>query len=304
MASSALQAATAGVAFQRESGVSGCRPASVKVPISCSTMVRRSISVAKNSMRVTAAVATGEGSTAQFAKEMERVSAKEALLFAIKDAGGINALTAGNGNAAGWIDVSEKVLALERLNPTPRPTSSPLLEGAWEFVWASARSPALQAAKVLIKRFPKEVASLDSLILEILQGGAEATASLKLLSSVETTFTLTTRLVAEGPLRLREEYVSGVLALPVASEGPLKGAYDAFLSAAASLPESFKEALAGGLRLPLTGYFERQLLISYLDDEMLVSRDQTGVVDVLLRAMLPTIGAEVDTVAVLEEYES
>eukprot|EP00271_Cylindrocystis_brebissonii_P012129 TRINITY_DN30248_c0_g1_i1.p1 TRINITY_DN30248_c0_g1~~TRINITY_DN30248_c0_g1_i1.p1 ORF type:complete len:319 (-),score=59.72 TRINITY_DN30248_c0_g1_i1:678-1634(-) len=257
---------------------------------------------------VISAVAVGEGSPAQFAKEMERVSAKEALLLAIKDAGGVNALTSGEGNKAGRIDVSEKVLALERLNPTPRPTTSAFLEGAWEFVWASARSPALRLAKIVIQRFPKEVASLDSLVLEILPGGAEATASVKVLNSVETTFTLTTKLIAEGPLRLKEEYVEGLLAPPVIPEdslpGPIKSVYESLVSAAAGLPESVKDVLSGGLKVPLSGYFERQLLISYLDDEIMVARDSSGVPDVLLRTALPLIGADVDTPAILEEYVS
>ena len=41
----------------------------------------------------------------------------------IKDAGGANALATGSGNSAAKIEVSEKLVALERLNPTPRPTT-------------------------------------------------------------------------------------------------------------------------------------------------------------------------------------
>ena len=45
------------------------------------------------------------------------------LMLKIKDAGGLDALSRGEGNAAIKIDVSEKILALEKLNPTPRPTT-------------------------------------------------------------------------------------------------------------------------------------------------------------------------------------
>lgn len=259
---------------------------------------------------VKAAVATGEGSTTQFAKEMERVSAKEALLIAIKDAGGVEALSSGTGNVSAKIDVSEKVLALERLNPTPRPTTSPLLEGIWEFVWAGARSPGLAAARTLLKRLPEQVASLSSLTVEILPGGTKATAALKLLGSVETSFTLTTKLAVEGPLRLKEEYSEGVLATPVVPEGsvpaPLKGAFDQLTAAAANLPDVVKETLVNGLKLPLAGSFERQLLISYLDDEILVARDQSGMPDVLVRsvALGPDPGLEPVYVETIAEYES
>ena len=41
----------------------------------------------------------------------------------IEDAGGVDALSNGAGNRSARIEVSEKVLALERLNPTPRPTT-------------------------------------------------------------------------------------------------------------------------------------------------------------------------------------
>jgi len=41
----------------------------------------------------------------------------------IADAGGVEALTSGRDDAAARINVSEKLLVLERLNPTPRPTT-------------------------------------------------------------------------------------------------------------------------------------------------------------------------------------
>jgi hypothetical protein len=41
----------------------------------------------------------------------------------IEDAGGVEALTSGREDAAARINVSEKLLVLERLNPTPRPTT-------------------------------------------------------------------------------------------------------------------------------------------------------------------------------------
>jgi hypothetical protein len=41
----------------------------------------------------------------------------------IADAGGVDALVSGNEDKVGRITVGEKLLVLERLNPTPRPTT-------------------------------------------------------------------------------------------------------------------------------------------------------------------------------------
>eukprot|EP00850_Spirogloea_muscicola_P002734 SM000010S04372 [mRNA] locus=s10:1231069:1233233:+ [translate_table: standard] len=224
---------------------------------------------------------------------MERVAAKEGLLLAIQDAGGVEALAAGRGTDAGRLVVAEKILALERLNPTPRPTTSPLLEGLWDFQWAGATSPGVRAARILLQRFPSPLAKIDSLTLEILGGGTKATAALKFFDSVEATFTLTTRLTVEGPLKLKEEYVEGLLSSPNVRQADipagLKGLYDQLYSAAQQLPPSVRESLSRGVRLPLNNFFSRGVLVSYLDDEILVARDQYGVPDVLRRSLIPAI---------------
>eukprot|EP00850_Spirogloea_muscicola_P019421 SM000190S04857 [mRNA] locus=s190:33105:35284:- [translate_table: standard] len=196
---------------------------------------------------------------------MERVAAKEGLLLAIQDAGGVESLAAGRGTDAGRLVVAEKILALERLNPTPRPTT----------------------------RFPSPLAKIDSLTLEILGGGTKATAALKFFDSVEATFTLTTRLTVKGPLKLKEEYVEGLLSSPNVRQADipagLKGLYDQLYSAAQQLPPSVRESLSRGVRLPLNNFFSRGVLVSYLDDEILVARDQYGVPDVLRRSLIPAI---------------
>ncbi|CAI5987418.1 unnamed protein product [Closterium sp. NIES-65] len=208
------------------------------------------------------------------AKEMERVAAKEALLLAVKDAGGAEALSTGKGNAAGKIEVSEKLLQLERLNPTPRPTTSPLLEGTWDIVWAATRNPGVIATRVLLKRFPTQVASLESLQVQILEGSTKVTAGLKFLTAAETSITVSTRLAVEGPVRIKEEYAEAVVATPVVPDGSipsaLKGVFDQLASASQSLPAALKDSLSSGLKLPLSGRYQRELIISYLDDEILV----------------------------------
>lgn len=219
-------------------------------------------------------VASSGNQTPLSAKELERDAAKEALLLAIADAGGVDALVSGNEDKVGRITVGEKLLVLERLNPTPRPTTSPLLEGLWEFKWAGARSPGVIAARTLLRRFPSVLATIKSINIIILDGTTKATASLKLFNTVETSVTLSTKLIAEGPTRLKEEYVEGVLASPSVLESDipsqLKGAFGQLVAAVERLPNTVKEVLAGGVKVPLTGTYERLLLISYLDEEILV----------------------------------
>lgn len=250
------------------------------------------------------AAASSEFQSTFTAKELERDAAKEALLLAIADAGGVEALASEREDATARITVNEKLLALERLNPTPRPTTSPLLEGSWEFKWAAARSPALVAARTLIKRFPATLASLGSLNIIILDGTTKATATLKLLGSVESVFTLSTKITAEGPTRLKEEYVEGILSSPNVSEVPsqLKGFYDQLVATVDRLPAAVKDVVNNGIKVPLTGRYERQILISYLDEEILVARDESGVPDVLYKIQ-PAVTV-VEPVTVVPEYLS
>lgn len=222
-----------------------------------------------------------------YAKEMERVAAKEALLFAIKDAGGDNVLSPATANASARIDVNERIVSLERLNPTPRPTTSPLLEGLWQFKWIGAGSPGQIAARILLQRFPSAFVTLSELNILILDGSAKATASLKVFNTIISSVTLTSKLSVEGPLRLKEEYVEGILSSPTVQEGSVpvqvQNAYEQFLNAIQRLPEAVKETISNGVKVSLAGTFERQLLISYLDDEILVARDGSGVPEVLVR---------------------
>ncbi|KAI8558913.1 hypothetical protein RHMOL_Rhmol04G0133000 [Rhododendron molle] len=75
--------------------------------------------------RVMVQQAAVQGASAAYAKEMERLSAKESLLLAFKDAGGFEALVTGKTTDMQRIDVNERIIGLERLNPSPRPTTYP-----------------------------------------------------------------------------------------------------------------------------------------------------------------------------------
>nr|AFN53640.1 putative RE-encoding protein [Linum usitatissimum] len=140
----------------------------VRLRMSCRAMVQQTV----------------QGAPAAYAKEMERLSAKESLLLAFKDAGGFEALVTGKTTEVQKIDVNERITGLERLNPTPRPTTSPYLEGRWNFEWFGAGSPGLFAAKLLFQRFPSDLANLSNMDVVIKEGKAKATANMKLFYSV------------------------------------------------------------------------------------------------------------------------
>ncbi|RWW29937.1 hypothetical protein GW17_00005515 [Ensete ventricosum] len=214
---------------------------------------------------------TFQGPSAAYAREMERLSAKESLLLAFKDAGGFQSLISGQTTELQRIDVNERIVSLERLNPTARPTTY-----------------------------------------------------------IESKFLLTTKLSLEGPSRMKEEYVEGTLETPTVSQEAvpeqLKGAVGQANSALQQLPAPIKDAFANGLKIPLSNYssicirytdmprlyahsvficsgtFERMFMISYLDEEILITRDSAGAPDVLTR--LEGSPASSATDPMVSEYES
>ncbi|XP_062112211.1 probable plastid-lipid-associated protein 13, chloroplastic [Humulus lupulus] len=244
------------------------------------------------------------GAPAAYAKEMERLSAKESLLLAFKDSGGFEALVSGKTSDLQRIDVNERITGLERLNPTPRPTTSPFLEGRWSFEWFGSGSPGLFAAKFIFERFPSNLANLSKMDMVIKDGYARVTANMRVLNSIETKFTLSTKLTVEGPLRMREEYAEGVFETPKVIEETVPEQFKGALGQAANtiqqLPVPVRDAFTSGLRVPLSGTFQRLFMISYLDDEILITRDTSGVPEVLTRLDVPS-SPLADT---MTEYES
>ncbi|KAI9077286.1 hypothetical protein K1719_040730 [Acacia pycnantha] len=228
-----------------------------------------------------------QGAPAAYAKEMERLSAKESLLIAFKDAGGFEALFTGKTSDMQKIDVTERITSLERLNPTPRPTTSPVLEGRWNFEWFGSERPGLFAARFIFENFPSSLATLSKMDAFIKDGNARITANMRLLNSVESKIILSTKLSVEGPLRLKEEYVEGILETPTVIEESvpeqLKGALGQATNAVQQLPVPIRDAVNSGLKIPLSGSFQRLFMISYLDDEILIIRDTAGMPEVLTR---------------------
>ncbi|KAL4198120.1 hypothetical protein AMTRI_Chr03g138620 [Amborella trichopoda] len=210
-------------------------------------------------------------------REMERLAAKEALILAFQNSGGYKALVAGKITNEQKIDVTERISSLERLNPTPRPTSI----------------------------IPSDLASLSELDALIKDGFGYATAYLKFLNSIESKVTVKTKFTVEGPIRLREEYVEGLLEPPSVGEQAipeqLKGAYGQASGTLQRLPDSIKDAVSNGLKIPLSGTFQRMIMVSYLDEEILILRNVNGEPEVLSRQDAPLSPISPDRI---EEDES
>eukprot|EP00268_Persea_americana_P035636 TRINITY_DN35124_c0_g1_i1.p1 TRINITY_DN35124_c0_g1~~TRINITY_DN35124_c0_g1_i1.p1 ORF type:complete len:144 (+),score=33.18 TRINITY_DN35124_c0_g1_i1:497-928(+) len=143
---------------------------------------------------------------------------------------------------------------------------------------------------------------MDVLVKE---GYAKATANLKIFNSIESKFILTTKLSVEGPLRMKEEYIEGVLETPTISEAAvpeqLKGALGQAANSLQQLPPLVKDAVGNGLKIPLSGTFQRMFMISYLDEEILIIRDTAGVPDVLTKLEGSVIPVDAEPIT---EYES
>ncbi|KAK4800524.1 hypothetical protein SAY86_021011 [Trapa natans] len=246
-----------------------------------------------------------QGAPAAYAKEMERLSAKESLLLAVssKYSGGFEALVTGKTTDMQRIDVNEMIIGLERLTPTPRPTTSPFLEGRWNFEWFGSGNPGLLAARLIFERLPPTLANLSKMDVVIKDGYTNITANMKLLNMVESNFELLTKFSVEGPMRMKEEYVEGTFGTPTIIEetipDQLKGALGQATGAIQQLPLPIRDAISSGLKIPLSGTFQRLFMISYLDEEILIIRNTDGVAEVLTRLDVPS--TLVDSVT---DYES
>ncbi|OAY43124.1 probable plastid-lipid-associated protein 13, chloroplastic [Manihot esculenta] len=226
------------------------------------------------------------GSSPTFHQDMERISAKESLLSAFKEFGSFEGLVSGKATDLQRIEVNEKIINLERHNPTPKPTTSPYLEGHWNLEWFGSGSPGFCGARFLLEKLPSQLANLSQLDVLIKDAKTRITPRMKLLSSIEIKCVVLSNLSVEGPLRMKEEYVEAILEMPTIAEKDIpehvKGAVDRAASAVQHVPVHVTEALPNGLKVPLPG-FQRLFMISYLDEDILILRDISGEQEVLTR---------------------
>jgi len=169
-------------------------------------------------------------------------------------------------------------LRLETLNPTEEPAFSKLLEGDWEFKFVGSmakgilESPTREIALLLYaggytpgrfsldiaSRLPKNVVEIKSLALSIKPQAPTGMvkATFKLPGERDAEISLTTNVEPESDFTMSETYKS----LTVAGR-------------------SFE--------LPSQLQSKRRFYIRYLDDDLLVVRDDTGVADVLTKIAVP-----------------
>ena len=152
--------------------------------------------------------------------------------------------------------VNELLLRLEALNPTPMPAYSPLLNGAWEFLWTGGISPGILGLQLAsrLSSYASGAVEVGETVLTIsrAQPRVEVKTSIKVFGR-ENAITIRTKLEPASELRLDETYT---------------------------------EASMGSLRVPFPDQeqiFRRPLFVSYLDDDLLVVRDGFGAPDVLVR---------------------
>mmetsp|Transcript_10694 Transcript_10694/g.32901 ORF Transcript_10694/g.32901 Transcript_10694/m.32901 type:complete len:268 (+) Transcript_10694:77-880(+) len=182
--------------------------------------------------------------------------------------------------------VSELVVQLESTNPTADPATSPLLNGVWDVafqgyapgplpsptrplalaLYAGGFTPGiagLAAARLLPDSFA-DVGALEVAITRD-QPRVTATSSISFAGLGAQEFKVATTLEAETGLRLKETYAS-------------------------------LTAFGRDVDVPANLRYSRKLFVTYLDEDLLITRDESGVPDVLLRkggvegAMLPDEG--------------
>lgn len=199
-------------------------------------------------------------------------SLKESLLSAI----GFETLSSMPSESR-QMELNEKILALSSSNPTTEPTSSEMLNGKWDVIFAGSPamgitdSPTRQIALALyatplspsviaqgLAKLPFNLASLGDLAItispaEMGQPRVTAETSITLMGGTSQPVVIRSNLQSETGVALREEFMD----------------VEAF---------GQKNDLPGPLAL------SRSLYVAYLDEDLLILRDDTGLPSVLRRA--------------------
>ena len=174
-------------------------------------------------------------------------------------------------------EINEVLLKLEALNPTPQPATSPLLNGVWELNYAglysskgSLRSPTRQLALFLYSGgyspglFALQLAKqLPSNLVDIV-GSLDITISRE-APRVEGQVTVKTLLGGESSVKVKSN-------LEVVSDIRLRETYES-------------ATVLGGNVVDLPGFmqYSREFYVTYLDEDLLVIRDGSGVPELLIR---------------------
>jgi len=171
--------------------------------------------------------------------------------------------------------INEALLKLETLNPTADPTSSTLLNGIWSlryaggyssegtlpsptrqlalFLYSGGYSPGLFALS-LAQKLPASFVEVGDLEITISrsQPRIEASVNVKALGGGDNNVVVKARLSADSDIRFTETYEAATV-------------------------------LEQDIDIPQQVQYSRQLYVTYLDEELLVIRDASGVPEVLVR---------------------
>ncbi|CAM9541179.1 unnamed protein product [Ectocarpus sp. 8 AP-2014] len=152
-------------------------------------------------------------------------------------------------------EVNELMLKLEPMNPTDKPAASAILNGVWEFLYTGGLSPGTLAVQVLsrVAKTFSAVVDLKGITLTINRDQPRVEAAVKAsVFGTEAQVKVRTRLEQKSDMRLQEVY---------------------------------EEAEVAGVTIPIPARIQprRTLYITYLDDDIMIARDNTGAPDLLVR---------------------
>ncbi|GAX14707.1 hypothetical protein FisN_11Hh248 [Fistulifera solaris] len=172
--------------------------------------------------------------------------------------------------------INEALLRLESLNPTPDPAVSPLINGIWElkyvggyapewalpsptrdlalFLYSGGYSPGIFAL-TLAQKLPAALVEMSGnleIAISRSQPRVEASIDVKLLGGAASKVRVSAALEAQSGVRLRETYEKAYV-------------------------------LDREVAIPAQLQYQRQLFVTFVDDDLLVVRDGSGVPEVLVR---------------------
>ncbi|CAJ1948469.1 unnamed protein product [Cylindrotheca closterium] len=172
-------------------------------------------------------------------------------------------------------EINEVLYKLEALNPTDEPAKSSLLNGEWElkysggyvsegalasptrqialFLYSGGYSPGIFALS-LARKLPAGLVSVGDLKINIFdqQPRVQASVDLSLPFAGESSVQVKAALKTESDIRLRETYESA-------------------------------EVMGNTIEIPEMLQYSRELYVTYLDEDLLVVRDGSGIPELLVR---------------------
>lgn len=171
--------------------------------------------------------------------------------------------------------INEALYKMERLNPTEDPAKSPLLNGVWDlryvggytpdgaitsptrdlalFVYSGGYSPGIFAL-TLAQKLPNNLVEVGDLEIAISRSEprVEASIPVKFFGGSESKVQVQATMETNSGMRLREAYESA-------------------------------NVMGNTIEIPQALRYARDIYVTYLDDDLLVIRDASGVPEVLVR---------------------